>query len=398
LAENGEWDRHCGVEFLDLPAETERHLSAYILRRSNPQIRAPAAERIENLWGLFKRSGFIYPSKMAYIQKIRTEIDETWKKLLSDDLPFYKQLVFREGDEELGTASAVQVYENTWLLQHLAASSHPIKLIPKFVMMGLAQFLMENRDIKYLITYFRKENSFPRRMYAGFLERFPLEEQLLLKKYSFLSLDLDQPTKRRGQGEASGVRPRNRIVVGHATETDTEIIESYFQKRLHPLLIRSRSLTSDVLHLPETSATFRSKGLKRERSCLVAKQGGMLVAFALLENSSAGINLSGLLNGFSIHTVHWDGRVASEARKSLLDATLDYYRSWRTRVAICLADEDDLTDYLQAGFVKEKEYICLAWSRRTYKGYYDYVQERFSRFEERQQRKPEEPESDPLNV
>ena len=398
VTENGEWERHCGVEFLDLPAETERHLSAHILRKSNPQIRAPTAERIESLWGLFNRSGFIYPSKMAYIRKIRDEIDATWKKLLSDELPFYKQIVFREGEEELGTASAVQVYEDTWLLQHLAASSHPVKLIPKFVMMGLAQFLMENRDIKYLITYFRKENSFPRRMYAGFLERFPLEEQLLFTKHSFLYLDLDQQTKLMGQRRVSATRPSSRIVVGHATEADKEIIENYFQKRLHPLLIRSRSLTRDVLHLPETSAMFRAKGLMRERSCLVAKQGGTLVAFALLENSSAGINLSGLLNAFSIQTIRCDGKLAGEARKSLLDATLDCYRSWRARVAICLTDEEDLTDYLDAGFVKEKEYVCLSWSRRTYKGYYDYVQERFSRFEERQQRKPEELVSDPLSL
>jgi hypothetical protein len=104
---SGEWDKHCGVEFLDLPAATERRVSAYIFHKTNPQVRAPTAERIDGLWQLFERSGFIYPAKMAYIRKIRPEIDETWRKLLSDEMPFYKQLVFREGEEELGTASAV---------------------------------------------------------------------------------------------------------------------------------------------------------------------------------------------------------------------------------------------------------------------------------------------------
>ena len=55
-------------------------------------------------------------------------------------------------------------------------------------------------------------------------------------------------------------------------------------------------------------------------------------------------------------------------------------------MAICLTDESDLTVYLDAGFKKEKEYICLSWSRRMIKSYYDYVQEKFSRFEERKQR------------
>ncbi len=69
---SGEWDKHCGVEFLDLPAATERRISAYIFHKTNPQIRAPTAERIDGLWQLFERSGFIYPSKMAYIRKIKT--------------------------------------------------------------------------------------------------------------------------------------------------------------------------------------------------------------------------------------------------------------------------------------------------------------------------------------
>ncbi len=379
----GEWESHCGVEFLDLPAESERRISAYVFRKTNPQVLAPTAERIEGLWQLFERSGFLYPAKRAYIQKIRPEIHETWRRLLSDDVPFYKQLVFREGEEELGTASAVQVYEHTWLLQHLAASSHPVKLIPKYVMLGLAQFLMENREIKYLVTYFRKENSFPRKIYSGFLERYPLAEQLRFTRHSFLTLDLgehgDSPRDRRPSGGLS---------VGHATDEDKEVVEQYFQKHLHPLLIRSRSLNKDVLHLPQTAAMFRAHGLRRERSCLTAKKGGKLVAFALLEDASLGINLSGLLNTFSLYTVDPADEMVRDARRSLLEATLDCYRSWRTRVAICLTDEEDLSDYMDAGFRQEKEYICLSWSRRTIKSYYDYVQERFSRFEERKQRKP----------
>jgi len=395
---NGEWDKHCGVEFLDLPAATERSISAYIFHKTNPQIRAPTAERIDELWQLFERSGFIYPSKMAYIRRIRPEIDATWRKLLADDVPFYKQLVFREGEEELGTASAVQVYEHTWLLQHLAASSHPVKLIPKYVMLGLAQFLMENREIKYLVTYFRKENSFPRKMYSGFLERYPLEEQLLFSRHSFLTLDLEREVNLREDQRPSAVRPGSRMVVEHATDADKEVIENYFQKQIHPLLIRSRSLSRDVLHLPETATMFRARGLKRERSCLVAKQGGALTAFALLENSSLGVNLSGLLNTFSLYTVCPGGERVRDARRSLLDATLGCYRSWGTRVAICLTDENDLSDYIEAGFRKEKEYVSLSWSRRTIKSYYNFVQEKFSRFEERQQRKTEEPVSEPLKL
>ncbi|MGW8319967.1 MAG: hypothetical protein ACWGSD_00285, partial [Thermodesulfobacteriota bacterium] len=246
--------------------------------------------------------------------------------------------------------------------------------------------------------YFRKENSFPRKMYGGFLDRYPSEEEFCFEKYHFLSLDLDEQERIGGQQRIPALGSGGGINVGHAMDTDKEIIECYFEKHLHPLLIRSRSLSRDVLHLPETEAMFRAKGLKRERSCLVAKQGGKLLAFALLENSSLGLNLSGLLNAFSIYTVHPEGERARNARRSLLPAVLTCYRSWGARVAICLNKEDVLSDYMDAGFRKEKEYVCLSWSRRMIKNYYDYVQEKFSRFEERKQRKPQEPVSDPPNL
>jgi len=387
INQEGRVERCCGVEFLDLPTRTEKLISAYIFRQTNPKIHSLTAEKIENLWQLFYNCGFIYPSKDAYIRKIRPQINETWRKLLSTETSFYKNIGFREGDEELGTASAVQVYENTWMFQHLAAADHPVKLVPKYVLLGLAHFLMENQEIKYLITYFRKENSFPRKIYSGFLSSYPHEEQLRFTRHHFLSRDLDEEDAPDRQVRDPRILLPRGVMIEDATEIDREIIENYFRKTTHPLLVRSRSLYKDLLFLPETSALFCTKGLSRERHCLVAKdkERGML-AFALLENSSPGINLSGLLNSFSLWSVRGEGERRSRVRRGLIEMVVRRYRSWGARTTICLTTEDDITDYEAEGFKKIKEYVCFTSSRRAIKSYYDYVQERFGRFEERKQR------------
>ena len=384
---HGHVDLRCGVEFTDLPVSTERRISLHMLRENNPQIRTLTSEKIDNLWKLFHESGFIYPSKEAYIRKIKPEINETWKKLLSEETSFYKNLVFREGEVEMGTASAVQAYENTWMFQHLAATGHPTKLVPKYVMLGLAHFLMENQEIQYLIAYFRPDNSFPSKVFSGFLEAYPLEDHLLFTRYNFLSLDLDAPVTGPDRTLlSSGDSQGGGSLVDRATDEDREVMENYFQKNLHPLLIRSRSLYRDALQLPEISVRFFARGLLRERHCLVARDAGEGIrAFALLENASPGINLSGLLNTFSIWSLS-SGPDDSTARRQLIRAAADRYRSWGARTAICLTDEEDLGDYLAEGFQKTKEYVCFSLSRRTIKSYYDYVQERFGRFEQRKLR------------
>jgi len=375
----------CGVEFFDLPAQAEKRISEYIFEKSNPHIVQVAVEKIENLWQLFRKSGFLYPAKAAYLERIKKDVDETWKKLLSGEADFFKQIAFREGGEELGTASAVLAYEDCWLFQHLAATGHPVKLVPKYVILGLAQFLMEHREIRYLITYFRRENSFPWKIYSGFVESYPLEEHLKFTRFNFLTRDLDKDTPECAPLELPVRFRQEGVVVEHAAEADFEIVENCLRKNLHPLLIRSRSLQKSTLGLPGISAAYRAKGLVRERFCLVARERGELAAFALVENASPGINLSGLLNTFSVWSVRRHSRV-HEVRRKLIEVVAQFYRSLGARTAICLTEEDDLSDYLAAGFRKEKQYICFTSSRRAIKSYYDYVQERFSRFEERRER------------
>ena len=386
LNEEGKVESRCGVEFADLPARTGKLISAFIFGRSNPKIHPLTCEKIESLWQLFYQSGFIYPSKDAYIKKIKPEINRTWEKLLSAETSFYKNIVFRELDVELGTASAVQVYENTWMFQHLAATEHPVKLIPKYVLLGLAHFLMENQDIKFLITYFRKENSFPRKIYSGFLESYPQEEQLRFTRFHYLTREIDrQPGDPARQPVRESV-PRG-VYVEEASDRDKATIENYFHKSLHPLLIRSRSFYRDELHLPGTSALFLSKGLIRERHCLVAKdRANGILAFALLENSSPGINLSGLINTFSVWSVCGEAERIRQARGCLIEATARRYEEWGARTAIALTCEEDISDYLAAGFEKVKEYVCFTSSRTAIKSYYEYVQERFGRFEQRKQK------------
>jgi len=201
-------------------------------------------------------------------------------------------------------------------------------------------------------------------------------------------MDEKRPGSRPPPGRTRG---HGGIIIESATDEDREVMENYLQKILHPLQIRSRSLYRDAFHLPETSTRFFSRGLIRERHCLVAREeGGRMAAFALLENASPGINLSGLLNSFSLWSLPGVGPSNGPVRRALIRAVVERYRSWGARTAICLTEDRDLADYLAEGFRKTQEYVCFTSSRSTIKNYYDYVQERFGRLEQRQHRKPPE--------
>lgn len=386
---DGESEKRCSVEFVDLPMKTRKLISSYVLKENNPHLRIVKSDMIDSLWDLFYKSKFIYTSKEDYIKKIMPEIMETWTKLLSGDNNFFRTIVFVEEGKEVGTASAVKAYENTWILQHLATTGHPLKQISKYVLLGLAHFLMENEEIQYMITYFQPENSFPGKIYSDFEASYPLQEQLNFEKFSFLTMDIDNQTNFKIIGEKLVNSLHNKIIVEQANYEDGIIIEKHFGKILEPLEIRARSLFKNSLRLPKINEVFKATGLVRERHCLVAKEEGQSIsAFALLENTSPGVNLSGLLNTFSLFSIEDGGEIYRASRRILIGCVISLYQSWGVKTVICLTTDEDLSDYMAFGFEKKREYICFTSTRKVIKNFYNYVKERYGSLDLRTRKYP----------
>src|SRR6478672_7614143 len=81
---------------------------------------------VDELFGLYERTGFLYPSKAARLIPHLDRVRENWRRLLqAGEKLLY---VLTAGDEKHGTAS-IAVWRTTskgWTSQHLVAENNPL--------------------------------------------------------------------------------------------------------------------------------------------------------------------------------------------------------------------------------------------------------------------------------
>jgi hypothetical protein len=122
--------------------------------------------------------------------------------------------------------------------------------------------------------------------------------------------------------------------------------------------------------LSEAGDAFREMGLERRREALVARRGGRLAGFALLEFSSMGLNFSELTNAFRLHAFDPDPEVTAV----LAARARDRYGEAGRANAIGLVERLEPGPWAAAGFAHLKSYSCWTVHRSVMRRYVEFLQ------------------------
>ena len=131
-----------------------------------------------------------------------------------------------------------------------------------------------------------------------------------------------------------------------------------------PIEIKSKSLYFEDFKLKKAGDLYNSIGLIRKRKIYLVKDiNGQELAFAILDFTSEGVNLSGLLDTFSIYPLVEKNKSNINPRYFLLAYTIKQYFKFNKRTAILLTKDENIDEYISFGFLFEKEYICFSATR-----------------------------------
>jgi hypothetical protein len=370
----------CGLSFVNLSSDKINFLVSYILNKNFPYLKDAQGENLQTLWTLFHDSGFIYNEKRNFLAPIEKETTDTFKKLLMSSNRFYKNIILKEGNKCYGTVSGIWAYERTWIIQHLATLKHPQKIVPMDMVLFSADFCSKNPDVGYQKIFWRANNSWPDKVfgkYARLASQQPDSSNLIRYDYLFKSSLEDCQQIELPAG----------VVIKPLTKNEHSLIESYFVNRQDLVTLQADSLLREEIDLPCTRRMFRQEGLMRERQIYVAKSSRHFLGFVLIEDSSLGINLSGLLNYFKVYTTAECGGMEVKVKAGLICKATEYFKQRGRDFAICLANNEDLRVYESLGYKKKKEYLCWTVSQKLAQPYFNYLKEYFARIEKRLVRK-----------
>ncbi len=364
-----------GLVWKHLSEATREAIGSVLRNARHPELFRPGPAKVGDVWDLYDRSGFLYPAKKAVISKMRKEIDETWKKLYAPETPFFLNLTLTLEGQVVGSGAILQIYDTTWLLQHLSALPHHPAAVSREINLGLVEELMRNRNIWYIKTYFRPNNPWPNKTFRAFAEKRLQPGAYDLTRYHFFEREPSPLPVTVGLPAGVSVGPLER--------GDGEIIRNYFVRAGKIFLARSESLLTTDCSLRETSERYRRRGLFRERRIFVAKKAGALLAFVLAEDASFGLNLSGLLNTCRLYLLSEEPVVVEDVLPHLLNRVLAFYRS-RHDGKVMLVAPDGLPAPLHAlGFEPVREYYCLTFHRESLLEYLHFIHDKYAKLERR---------------
>jgi len=365
----------CGVELVDADAAARLRLANHVMRLRYPTVDDGSDVAVDELMTFFRATGFLYPAKEELLAPVMSEVQDTFARSYAQPSDVFKAVVAREDGALIGHVSGIRAYRHTWMPTHLAAL--PTKHVGHLLNLGAADYFLQTTDFEFFKIYFHADSKWPARIFGGFA-RMQTDPALSdLRGFRHVMLPTDAAPLPAPVG----------IDVLEASPDDLAVVERYFVTRATPLVVRADDLTRQTLQLSELNKSFGELGLYRRRRVLMAMRRNVCLGFALVEISSAGLNLSEALSAFQIFITD-EGQPEDEGvRRALLNAVMPIYRNAGRTQARGLIAPADVARYQRLGIpVNEEQWMCWTYQRRLCPRFCNYVDRVFEVLRKRQRR------------
>ncbi|MFN7919128.1 MAG: hypothetical protein U0Q16_03470 [Bryobacteraceae bacterium] len=316
-----------------------------------PSVHVARGVTFDEIWQLFRDSGFLYPEKIARLEPVLPEIRRSVRALLDANGHLGATIAVRHGDALDAQVSVLRWPSRTWCVQHLAARPLSARALyaSAQVTLAMTRYMLVRRDVEYVKICFRPDNAWPARVFGDFARQVEDGVTSTLRVFHYLVA----PPVLAAVPEEFRVR--------HASSAaDFEMVERWFADRGRRLEASANEYEAWRGGRAAFAGEYFAAGLERRRETLIAERNGAPAGFALLEMGSPGLNFSELTNAFTVHPLGDDD---DAARHALAVAARNRYTETGRLQCIALEDSERLAAFAAAGFEAVKQYCFWTFHR-----------------------------------
>jgi hypothetical protein len=348
-----------GVELgLKLHADGPSQLSDTLLANLFPRmtLRRHLPER--SMVELFERSGYL---------KLREGCIPcpAWLRLSADAVT--RDFVYMSsGSEPIGHGSITRAYRHTWIAHQVATLSHHPETFDArrdlYLAMNLVPTLMDG-SAAHLIAYYDRSRSWHKALFEEF-ER-SVDAPLVTVTTGLCRFERDNVPL-----ELAPVLTED-TQIDIARPGDLAAVTSLARSWLPSLLADALDLFPSSLQSADLHTAYRENGLVRERTVLVARHRGQIVAAALCEHTSRELSLFNILNIAYLFVASTD--VPAELQRALQHRVRSYYRERGIAEPLVVAPEHNFDATLSPHVRLAEVMGCIAWSAKGLRAYENYI-------------------------
>ncbi len=294
--------KYISYEFriLDMDLNSYNRLDSIIMNSIIPNVHYSAKLNVERLFELLFDSGFIYHTKYQSIQNQRQSIKETFRILYEDNPDIITHATYQQNGRIYGHVSMVRAYGQSWMAHHLAAIPFNKKRTGLLMLKPMALHFngfnqLPSVEIKYLMIYYRPDNSFPDHFFGGFSKQFHQPDACSIDVFAYLNYPVFQFMQPLPCGWS----------LSFCTNEDLFEVSQFYKKTSGGILFDA--LFSDKDDSDYLSKKYARYGLNRTYQKFSLKQNDKIKAVIIVNHSDPGLSLSDFLNGIKVIVNDPDG-------------------------------------------------------------------------------------------
>ncbi|MBN2851495.1 MAG: hypothetical protein JXQ23_02025 [Clostridia bacterium] len=281
-----------GTEFDDIDWFSNYSLFKYIFRKTYPDICEITDFSRETIYQLYEESDYFKLKPRKEIEISFNDMIETMNKI-----KIYPHIisnpVFYHQDKIYMGASALRIYNNTFLAQHLAAIPQS-RLFPSSktsVYLAINDYLLCNPYFKYYLTYFDATNKWHNKMYQSIGNYIDDENKFLYETIDYFECYYDSY-------DASSKSYLKCKVLKNYDE-----FISYANANLPGLYCAAHGYNHLDFEIKEMKQIYAMAGIYAQRQVFKITDKEKTVAYGVVELYSKGLNLYNVLDMIRLYIV-----------------------------------------------------------------------------------------------
>ena len=302
----------CGFTILDMDAQAHLKLLALLQQADDKKSYVCNQVDLDALWDFFFETGFIYPDKYEYIQRNKSSIKETYRKLYSVPSNISRHFIYQDQGLILGHMAMVRFYNNTWLIHHHAARSSVYNRAGLLVLnqigrFGNAAYRLHSMHMDFLMCFYRQNNKFPHRLFSGAVKSIKDPKGCSEDTLAYLHFEALL---------AGAQKLPSPWDLSETTEEDLQELERFYEHISGGLMLHALNLSPGSEDQQELALEYRKMGFRRERHLFTLKCNDHMKAVFMVNFSDIGLNLSDLTNAVTAIVVDPEGLTADNFRNA----------------------------------------------------------------------------------
>lgn len=329
---------------------------------------------IDQIFGLYERSGFLYPAKAARLTPHMPAVRTNWQRMLESNGSLLYLL--SSGNDQDGMASTAiwRTTQDSWVWQHLVCERHPLR--SRGVMLGGLLRCLRLGMGGSQQNWFRPENRFPARVF-GTMVRAVGESMSSVQQHMYFVVPRPLPAK----------RIRSVQVEAYDLTQQTALCTLAAQAR-GPMYVTAEEIDRDV-ELAAVDRMYQRLGLRRTRQVWLAYRRGSTQAIgaALVYRGPLGLNFSFLENRCDLLVQpHLTAAEAADVTTALMQAAASAYNDCALPEIPVIADQASASALLGCNGQLLRSYCQGIWLKEGQMELYHHVDSFYTRLLQREQR------------